>query len=71
MGKIRLNLDPTFQRVCIVAMLLMLELFLTKLIEILASGRQPTPIEIELLVAEAMLIFVTYILTFLQKSESS
>jgi len=67
MGKLRLNLDPSFQRVCIIAMLLMLELFLTKFIEILASGRQPTPIEIELLVAEALLIFVTYILTFLQK----
>jgi len=52
------------------ACLLMFQLILFKLIEILAIGRQPTEIEIELLAAQGMLLLVTYLVTFLQKEEA-
>jgi len=67
MRKLRLNADPTIPRVLIIAFLLMAELFLVKLCEILSSGRQPTELEIEYLVALGLLQLVTYILTFLKK----
>jgi len=69
MLKLQLNLDPTFQRVVLIAFLLMLQLILFKLVEILATGRQPTIVEMELLIAEGMSLLVTYIVTFLQKEE--
>lgn len=69
MLKLKFNADPTYQRVLLIAFLLMLELILVKLIEILATNRQPTLIEVEYLLALGLLQLVTYILTFLKKTE--
>jgi len=69
MWKLKFNTDPTYQRVLLIAFLLMLELILVKLIEILATNRQPTLIEVEYLLALGLLQLVTYILTFLKKTE--
>jgi len=67
MLNLKWNLDPTLQRVAFVALLLMLELILVKLLEILSSGRQPTIIEIEYISALGLLQLVTYILAFVRK----
>jgi len=71
MLKLEFNADPTYIRVFLIAFLLMLELILVKLIEILGSGRQPTELEIEYLLALGLLQLITYILTFLRKTEES
>lgn len=67
MWKLKLDLDPSFPRVLLIAFLLMLELVLIKVIEITSQGRQPTEIEIELFLALGLLQLVTYILAFLRK----
>ena len=70
MVKLCFNKDPSLRRVCLVAMLLMGELILVKLMEILSTQRQPTLLEIEYLACLGLLQFVTYVLTFLRKEES-
>jgi len=65
-----LNLDPTFQRVCLIGFLLMFELFLIKVIEVTSQGRQPTLEELELFFALGLLQLVTYVLAFLRKEET-
>lgn len=69
MLKLVFNKDPDIKRVCLIALLLMFELILVKLIEILSSNRQPSILEIEYLIALGCLQFVTYVLTFLRKEE--
>jgi len=69
MLRMKLNLDPTLKRVALIGFLLMAQLILFKLIEILATGRQPTAIETELLACEGLALLVTYLVTFLQKEE--
>jgi len=70
MLKLKLNLDPTLQRVALIGFLMMVELILIKLIEILVQNRQPTPIEVELLFAEGLLVLVTYVLAFVKLGET-
>ena len=67
--KIELNLDPTLARVALIAALMMLELILMRLIEIFSQNRMPTIVEVAMLICTGLLVFVTYILTFLKKEE--
>jgi len=66
---ISFNTDPTISRVAIIAMLLMAELLLIKLLEILQTGRFPTPVELTYCIILGLLQLVTYILTFMHKTD--
>jgi len=68
--KIELNTDVKLVRVVIIALLMMCELILMKLIEIFAQNRIPTTIEFLLTLCTGLLLLVTYILTFLKKEET-
>jgi len=67
---LKLDLDPTLQKVVLVAVLLMSELILIKLIEILSAGRSPTLEEVALILCLGLLQLVTYLLAFLKKEET-
>jgi len=71
MLKLKLNLDPKLSTVVVIAILMMCEHILFKLIEILSTARQPTDIELELFACEGVFILVTYILAFVRKAETS
>lgn len=70
MLKLKFDLDPNLSKVVVVAILLMCELILIKIIEITSQGRFPTPVEWALLAACGLLQLVTYLLTFLRKDET-
>jgi len=67
---LKFNPDPTVVRVILVAVLMMSIHIVTKLIEILSTGRQPSAIELELFGCEGVLILMAYLLAFLQKGET-
>lgn len=69
--KFRTNAGPSIERIVIVAILLMLELILIKLVEIFSQNRMPTPQEVGLLLALGLLQLVTYLLNWLRKEEAS
>jgi len=69
MYRLKFNLDPTIPRVCLIAILLMAELILVKLVEILSTQRLPTNVEVVYIVTLGLLQLVTYLLTFLKKEE--
>lgn len=68
--KLRFNDGPTIQRVVVIAILLMLELILIKLVEILAQNRMPTDVELCFLLVLGCLQLVTYLLNWLRKESS-
>lgn len=63
--KLKFNPDPTVPRVVIIAVLMMAELLLMKLVEILSANRVPTTIEFYYIIALALLQLVTYLLLFM------
>ena len=67
--KIQLNTNVSLVRVVLVALLMMCELILVKLIEILSQDRMPTLQEFTLTLCLGLLLLVTYIMTFLKKEE--
>ena len=67
--KIQLNTNVSLVRVVLVALLMMCELILVKLIEILSQNRMPTIVELTLTLCLGLLLLVTYIMTFLKKEE--
>ena len=69
--KLVLALDPEISRVAVVAILLMAELMLIKLMEILQTGRMPTAVELAYCAVLGLMQFVTYLLTFLRKEETT
>lgn len=68
--KLRINKGPSIQRIVLVAMLLMTELILIKLIEILSQNRMPTEIELCFVIVLGLLQLVTYLLNWLRKEDT-
>jgi len=68
--KIQLNTNVSLVRVVLIALLMMAELILVKLIEILSQNRMPTIVELTLTLCLGLLLLVTYVMTFLKKEEA-
>ena len=67
--KLEFNVDPTLQRVVIIAALLMLEAIFISLGVIFSQNRMPTDYEVGAIITTAAVQLITYILTFLKKEE--
>ena len=68
--KLEFNVDPTLQRVVIIAALLMLEAIFISLGVIFSQNRMPTDYEVGAIITTAAVQLITYVLTFLKKEET-
>jgi len=67
----RFDLNPSWERVVAIGVLLFLEAVLINMLTVLQAGRWPTSVEVATFVTVGLIQLVTYWLGFLRKEEST
>jgi hypothetical protein len=66
----RFDLDPTFPKVVIIALLLCIESLAGNTLLILQNNRMPTMVEFLTILVIAVMVITTYLLTFLRTGQT-